>query len=1554
MFIFNKISCSKIFLTFIFLCGIFSGEAQTNRRNTTKIVPYRSNYQRFSAGNEHALEIRDGAIWSWGDNGWGEIGDGTNVMRPSPVQVGTLTDWVSVEAGGSFSLAIKADGTLWSWGGNAYGTLGDGTTIQHYLPAQVGAANNWISVSAGYDNAYGIKSDGTLWAWGWNAYGQLGDGTTTQRNAPVQIGAGNTWVKVSAGYAHVLALKADGTLWAWGENNHGQVGDGTLVNKSTPVQIGAGTSWESIAAGNTFSAALRADGTIWSWGDNGAGSLGDGTTTQRTSPVQAGTATDWVSISVTGYTSLGLKSNGTFWAWGDNTFGEMGNGTTTLSSSPLQIGTATDWVAFEGGELFALGLKANGTVSAWGRNNTGQIGNGVSGTVETSPVQISGSLSGWLSISAGWKHTIAIKENGTLWGWGENSYGQVGDGTTIQRTSPVQIGVGTNWIGVATGYNFSLAIKSDGTLWAWGENTYGELGDATTVSKSSPVQVGTANNWTTVTAGTDFSVGLKSDGTLWTWGRDNVGQQGTSYGGDRSSPGQVGVANTWTSISAGAQHVLALRSNGTLWSWGFNFNGQLGNGGSGGAIVPTQQGIVTNWVGLYASEANSHGIKSDGTRWSWGANSSGQLGDGTTTSKNAPTQMGALSTWLVLSPGWQQTTALKADGTYWGWGRNDIGQLGDNTLINKSTPIQIGTLSNWTFITPGQGQSHSLSIKSDRAQYCYTGNNSNGELGDCSLVSRNVINCIGQQPMIMSDPVNVSICPFNNATFTITADNATTYQWQDNGVNITSGAYAGFNTNSLTVLAAGASLNGHTYRCIVSVSGGCPPPDTSAAGTLTIYTLPSVSANASPSASVCAGQSVTLTGGGASTYTWSSGVTNGVAFTPVSTATYTVTGTDIHGCQNNSNIIITVNPLPTISSTSSPSGAVCSGSATTLNGSGGVSYTWTGGVTNGVTFFPTATSTYTVTGTDGNGCQNTATRTITVNPLPTVTANALPSNSICMGQIVTLNGGGASSYTWTGGAGGIFNGVGFQPMSTATYTVSGTDGNGCVNTNSITVTVNSLPTVGSTASPSASICSGQSVMLNGTGANSYTWTGGVFNGVPFTPGSSLTYTVTGTDLNGCQNTSTKTITVKPLPVVAANVSPSQTVCSGQNITLSGSGASTYVWNGGVVNGTAFPATVSATYVVQGTAPNGCQSKDSIDIIVNPLPSVTVSSPDNNICSGSGTTLTGSGANSYSWSANAGSASTATVSVNPTTTTTYTVTGTDVNSCSNTGTITVNVVQAITPSICLTTVDSALSNHNIIYWDKTGMTGVDSFRIYREVTTGTYAYVVSVAFDSLSEYHDYAANPNVTSYKYKMSVIDSCGNESALSDYHSTIHLQYLGGGNLQWTLYEIEGAANPVTYYRVLRDDLGTGCCYLPISSTIPGGNSTFTDIAYASFPNANYRVDVTWGIGCSPTRASVNTTRSNIKQNGLFIGMNEDANSSSVKIYPNPATGNVNIELKGMDKNVSVQMYNVMGQLMDVPEKTTANDGLRSFDISGFAKGVYSIVIEEHGNKVYRKLVVN
>ena len=619
-------------------------------------------------------------------------------------------------------------------------------------------------------------------------------------------------------------------------------------------------------------------------------------------------------------------------------------------------------------------------------------------------------------------------------------------------------------------------------------------------------------------------------------------------------------------------------------------------------------------------------------------------------------------------------------------------------------------------------------------------------------------------------------------TLLLSASAGSTYLWSN-----------GATTPSLSVSSSGS------YTVTVTNGAGCS--STSSAQTVTVNALPSVSAGNNQT--ICAGTPVTLSGSGASTYAWNNGVSNGLAFTPASTQTYTVTGTAANGCTNTAQVTVTVNALPSVSAGNNQT--ICAGTAVTLSGSGAASYSWNNGVNNGVAFTPATTQTYTVTGTNANGCANTAQVTITVNALPTVSAGA--NQSICTGSQVTLSGSGANTYTWNNG---VNNGVAFTPATTQTYTVTGTAANGCTNTAQVTVTVNALPTANvgnnatidcannpngvllgsapqvgyqyswspalglsavNTANPTANPavtttynlnvvetatgCSaagqvvvtvntaapqanaGQSATItcvNNTGGVSlgntpvagltYAWSPStglsastIANPIA-SPASTTTYTLTVTNAsNGCTGTGTVTVTVNTTqPTV--NAGPNQSICSGQSVTLTATGANTYTWNNGAIQGVAFNPTTTQTYTVQGTnSANGCQGTAQVTVTVNALPTVSAGQGQT-VCAGTAVTLTGSGAASYTWNNGVSNG----VAFTPASTQTYTVTGTDANGCSNTAqvTVTVNPLPSVNAgpdqSVCAgTAVTLNGSGANTYTWNN----GVSNGVAFTPTTTQTY-------------------------------------------------------------------------------------------------------------------------------------------------------------------------------------------------------------------------------------------
>jgi len=281
---------------------------------------------QYSAGLQ-----KDSTLWIWGrqhpvnpDSLYNDV--------PAPVQVGGH-DWRQMSADYFQLMAIKTDSTLWAWGENGYGAVGDGTNIDKKVPTPIGGTMKWREVSCGDQYSLAIRNNGELWAWGRNDLGQYGDNSYVSKNFPVKVGSQQDWKTISAGTVHVVAIKNDGTLWAWGVNSNHAVGDGTTTWRNYPVQISASHDWQNISAGSHYTLAVKTDGSLWGWGYNGDYQLGTGSNTEVTTPTQIGTAHDWKTGSAQLTHSLGIKEDGSLWGWGNGQSGSLG----CVLSSPVPV-----------------------------------------------------------------------------------------------------------------------------------------------------------------------------------------------------------------------------------------------------------------------------------------------------------------------------------------------------------------------------------------------------------------------------------------------------------------------------------------------------------------------------------------------------------------------------------------------------------------------------------------------------------------------------------------------------------------------------------------------------------------------------------------------------------------------------------------------------------------------------------------------------------------------------------------------------------------------------------------------------------------------------------------------------------------------------------------------------------------------------------------------------------------------------------------------------------------------------------------------------------------
>ncbi len=496
---------------------------------------------------------------------------------------------------------------------------------------------------------------------------------------------------------------------------------------------------------------------------------------------------------------------------------------------------------------------------------------------------------------------------------------------------------------------------------------------------------------------------------------------------------------------------------------------------------------------------------------------------------------------------------------------------------------------------------------------------------------------------------SLTIC--SGTTTTLTASGATSYSWQPGSLSGTSVVVTPASTTTYTVIGIDGANCADTTTIPVTVT---PSP------TVTVVAAPP---------SICQGDSVGIGGSGATSYLWLPGnqTTQVIVEAPNTTTTYTLIGTDASGCSDTTTIVVTVNVTPVITASASTDTS-CSGASVVLTSTGATNYNWMPGNVNGspITVNPTVNTTYTVVGTNGV-CADTTTLSIVITPGPTV--NITSANAtVCPGSPATLTASGAQTYVWS--SGGTSSTEIVTPSTSQTYTVTGTDANGCTNTATFAVTVNPPPTV--TVSGSNIVCTGDSTTLTASGAVSYVWsTTATTNSITVTPSTSATYSVTGTDANGCTSVTTYSITVSPPPV--ANIAGSTSSCEGEPVILIASGGGTYSWSSGGTGATETVSPTSTTTYTVTVSNGGCTDTATITVNVNPAPTANAG-VDQTISYGNSATLSGSGGTTYSWTPTGtlDNPNVASPVASPTVTTIYILTVTDANGCTDTDTMIVTV------------------------------------------------------------------------------------------------------------------------------------------------------------------------------------------------------------------------------------------------------------------------------------------
>jgi alpha-tubulin suppressor-like RCC1 family protein len=709
--------------------GTSSGAAVTSATVTAPDVI------RVGAGRAHSCALILGAVWCWGDNTYGQLGDNTTTSRALPKRVNGMNDEVDALVLGDDHTCVIKNGALWCWGRNQSGQLGVNTFTNYKTPVLpinagvsaiaagrahtcavvMGALKCWgdnfkgqlgdssafgrlapvdvtgmdadvSAVTAGGDHACAIKA-GALYCWGDNASSQFSDDARATIPAPVAIPSMGASVEaISAGRDHTCAIKA-GALSCWGANTSGQLGDGSTSARPLPATVTGMTSGISaVSAGGDHTCAI-ASGALKCWGDNTEGQLGDSTRTQRTSPVNVtGMGAD-VSAVVAGAGHTCAVQADQLQCWGDNLAEQLGELRRPTLYAPVAIAAPT-FSKIAGGESYSCGLSGD-AVYCWGSNAFDTLGDASGPLGHAAPGPVTGLTSGVTAFSARDRHACAIKA-GALYCWGWNFYGGYGNGSTSSSPTPVAIpAMAADVTAVAVGGQHTCAVKA-GALYCWGNNTEGQLGDSTRTKSLTPGSVpGMSNNVTAVAAGHYNTCAIKA-GALWCWGDNTSWSLGDGTTTDRDLPIlPVGMESGVTDVKMGEVHTCAIQS-GALKCWGNNGVGQLGNNTSASSTTPAYiPGFATGVTSLALGYSHTC-VAHNGAAKCWGDNHDGQLGDpAAPSSSRVPVQVTGLSADITqVGAGINHSCAIQTSGQALCWGKNSGGQAGyDLTSAAAPRPV---------------------------------------------------------------------------------------------------------------------------------------------------------------------------------------------------------------------------------------------------------------------------------------------------------------------------------------------------------------------------------------------------------------------------------------------------------------------------------------------------------------------------------------------------------------------------------------------------------------------------------------------------------------------------------------------------------------------------------------------------------------------------------------------------------------------------------------------------------------------------------------------------
>ncbi len=699
-----------------------------------------------AVGNKFTIALTEsGKVYTWGYNYYGQLGDGTTESSTTPINItyflglNSSDKVVQVFAGSYHAVVLTERGQVYTWGFNAYGQLGDDTTTNRKNPLNItnkigDGTKKIVQLSVAPESNIVLTENDQVYSWGSNYYGQLGDGTTNNKKKPenitynIPLTSDDKIKQLAIGNNHTMILTENGKIYTCGRNSYGQLGNDDFSNKAIPIELTNKISLSSkdkvvqISVGFYHSVALTELGQVYSWGYNNHGQLGDGTTTLSSQPINItdniGLEDDIVIKTIVGYNNTAvITQKGFFYMLGANDYSQLGIGIDIYVATPERVAIEEKILMISTSINHTIALSENGQVYIWGSNSNGQLGNGTTAKSNV-PVNITQYIGVDTSdkivqVSAGYYHTIALSENGQVYTWGSNAYGELGNGASENSNLPINITskfklTDDKIIQVSAGYYHTIALSENGKVYTWGRNSSGQLGNGTNVDSYLPKDI-TQNIGTNmgkvikIETGDYRTLVITENGQVYIWGAGHLGNGLTS---NSNSPVDITSKFYLTNdkiiqATLGGYQSLAVSEKGKVYGWGSNSSGQLVGGitpviyspvNVTDNITPVDEKIIQVVTGYYHSLA----VTESGKVYSWGVNNYGQLGDKTTLDRITPVDITAniingVDKVIQITANSQHTLALTDKGEVYSWGYDNLSQLGTGYRSYFSSFYKIAT-----------------------------------------------------------------------------------------------------------------------------------------------------------------------------------------------------------------------------------------------------------------------------------------------------------------------------------------------------------------------------------------------------------------------------------------------------------------------------------------------------------------------------------------------------------------------------------------------------------------------------------------------------------------------------------------------------------------------------------------------------------------------------------------------------------------------------------------------------------------------------------------------